>query len=814
VTISIDDATAIEGDVGSRFVDTFVPGASGGLNEVKSLAFHADGDLLVASLSLDSVLRYDGLTGAFVGQFVASNSGGLDGPVGLAFGPDGNGDGVDDLYVSSALTDQVLRYSGVDGVFIDAFVTAGDGGLDGPRHLVFGPDGRLYVGTLTDEVYQYSSEGDFLCVFVSAGSGGLGVPKGLLFGPDGNGDGLEDLYVSSASTDQVLRYSGVDGAFIDAFVTAGSGGLSGPNWMTFGPDGNLYVSSAATFEVLRYDGATGQFLDAFVPALSGGLYHPRGLAFDADGNLYVSNRNDGPDEVVRYAPVSSAVFTVTLSSTSAVPISVDFSTADGTAVEGTDYLPNSGTLTFLPGTTEGWIAVQTLGDAVSEQSESFYVTLSNPSPGASIGDGEGVGTIRDDVVVAAFTSTDVPKKLKDAVQDHGVTTSTLFVPDSGTVVDVDVHFDITHQQDWDLSVFLIAPDGTEVSLFDIWDNVGDITGEDFSGTILDDEASLPLAAGSAPFTGRYRPQTALSGVHSPDLNVENLSGTWTLRVEDCFHLNRGTLNSWSITVSYVPVEMPNSPPVAEAGGPYSGPQGSDITLDASGSTDADGTIVDYQWDLDDDGKFDDATGPTATFSSAVAGQYTAAVRVTDDDGDSSTDTATVTVTDPSAEQTYTSSDMPQDIADPHPRKGPRTTTSEISINSSDVIGSLVLDVDITHGAEAGLTVTLENSGAAVGVQTLLYEAASDGWLLENPAAFDDQPLGGTWTLSVTDTVKDGITGTLNVWSMTVTPQTGGAAPASAPLAADSFFSDLGDGSEEDRDHVLQPEIAELLLYDR
>ena len=47
---------------------------------------------------------------------------------------------------------------------------------------------------------------------------------------------------------------GQPGAFIDAFVSAGSGGLEGPDGLVFGRDGNLYVSSSFSNVVLRYDG--------------------------------------------------------------------------------------------------------------------------------------------------------------------------------------------------------------------------------------------------------------------------------------------------------------------------------------------------------------------------------------------------------------------------------------------------------------------------------------------------------------------------------------------------------------------------------
>ena len=86
-------------------------------------------ELLVGSASTNEVLRYDGTTGAFIDVF--ASGGGLIGPVGLVFGPDGH------LYVSSSNNHQVLRYNGAMGAFIDAFVTAGSGGLNSPLFLIF-----------------------------------------------------------------------------------------------------------------------------------------------------------------------------------------------------------------------------------------------------------------------------------------------------------------------------------------------------------------------------------------------------------------------------------------------------------------------------------------------------------------------------------------------------------------------------------------------------------------------------------------------------------------------------------------------------
>jgi|GEM_PF-6389298 len=87
----------------------------------------------------------------------------------------------------------------------------------------------------------------------------------------------------------------------------------------------------------------------------------------------------------------------------------------------------------------------------------------------------------------------------------------------------------------------------------------------------------------------------------------------------------------------------NVAPTADAGGPYNAAIGESITLDGSTSIDSDGTIVLYQWDLDFDGAYDDATGTTTTHSWSSGGTYSIGLKVTDDDGDTDTDTTTVTV---------------------------------------------------------------------------------------------------------------------------------------------------------------------------
>jgi predicted extracellular nuclease len=98
----------------------------------------------------------------------------------------------------------------------------------------------------------------------------------------------------------------------------------------------------------------------------------------------------------------------------------------------------------------------------------------------------------------------------------------------------------------------------------------------------------------------------------------------------------------------------NAAPTVDAGGPYSVPEGGTVTVAASGS-DPDGGTLDYAWDLDNDGAFDDANGSSATFSAAdIDGpaSRTIRVQVTDRGGLRAVDEATVNVQNIAPEATF------------------------------------------------------------------------------------------------------------------------------------------------------------------
>lgn len=123
---------------------------------------------------------------------------------------------------------------------------------------------------------------------------------------------------------------------------------------------------------------------------------------------YKNNPVDGGDSVV--VPIISIAsmdmlegngtnsefeFEVTLSASTTKEVSVNFTTQEGTAVAGDDYITTSGTLTFEPGDTLERIIVEVIGDTVDEDQEQFIVKLSN-AVNATLSVSQAIGRITND----------------------------------------------------------------------------------------------------------------------------------------------------------------------------------------------------------------------------------------------------------------------------------------------------------------------------------------------------------------------------------------------------------------------------------
>jgi probable HAF family extracellular repeat protein len=132
-------------------------------------------------------------------------------------------------------------------------------------------------------------------------------------------------------------------------------------------------------------------------------------AFDAQGHYHAVLLTPGTDPPPQpgitifdisvtegNSGTQTAFFYVRLSFESTSDVTINFATADGTATAGSDYDAKSGTLTIPAGHLIRTIGVTLRGDRKREPNEVFYMNLTNPSAGAIIADGQGVGTLRND----------------------------------------------------------------------------------------------------------------------------------------------------------------------------------------------------------------------------------------------------------------------------------------------------------------------------------------------------------------------------------------------------------------------------------
>ena len=100
---------------------------------------------------------------------------------------------------------------------------------------------------------------------------------------------------------------------------------------------------------------------------------------------------------------ATVAFAVMLSRAASAPVTVDYATADGTAMAGADYTESSGRLTFTPGETAKTVSVPIIDDTVDDSGETFTLVLSNAS-GAVLADAEATGTILNTESPAALTA--------------------------------------------------------------------------------------------------------------------------------------------------------------------------------------------------------------------------------------------------------------------------------------------------------------------------------------------------------------------------------------------------------------------------
>ncbi len=286
--------------------DISIVGAAASVNAGQDLIVRSDKSVLVTSSTDDRVMLFNP-AGDYVSDFVSPGAGGVDYPTGLIISPSGQ------LLVSSRNTNSVLAYNGTTGASEGVMISAGLGGLLRPFGLTYGPNGNLFVTSDSNEVVEYDgSTGAFVRLFVTASNnGGLSQPRGLAFKPDGN------LLVASFGTDEVLEFVGTSGVPRGKWAHVGTETRitqDSPWGIRIAPNGHVFVSRTGTAfssvpsssqndvaashltdaRMFEYDVCTGDFRKTEIGGNDHGLNFATGFdfvpGFDVDCNV-----NERPD---------------------------------------------------------------------------------------------------------------------------------------------------------------------------------------------------------------------------------------------------------------------------------------------------------------------------------------------------------------------------------------------------------------------------------------------------------------------------------------------------------------------------------------
>lgn len=328
--------------------------------------------------------------------------------------------------------------------------------------------------------------------------------------------------------------------------------------------------------------------------------------------------------------------------------------------------------------------------------------------------------------------------------------------------------------------------GTYVAQLVVYDG---LTGSQPDTVTISTQNSKPVAHAGNGQSAPVGTQIHLDGSRSSDVDGDALTYSWSLTskpekstallqnptsVNPQFTLDvsgiyivqlivdDGSVESDPVTVT---ISTENSKPVANAGTGQSHPIGTTVTLDGTGSSDADGDTLTYEWSLTNKPTESSATlsDPGAlqpTFVIDKAGDYTAQLRV--HDGTVASDPVTVTIT--------TLNSKPVANAGPDQEKLTGQTVQLTGSGSSDVDGNPLTYFWSFTAVPTGSTSTL--SSESIVTPTFISDLPGTyvAQLIVNDNDLDSDPDTVTITVTTPDTTPPA---PANLGTITVSPSTNG-----------------------------------------
>jgi chitinase len=198
------------------------------------------------------------------------------------------------------------------------------------------------------------------------------IPTGVQFEVDNNSafeGSTSNQLVKVTRSGDISGSISVDYATADGTAKAGSDYTAVSGTLNFAPNElSKFVNVPILNDNLFENGNETFTLNLSAPTGGAVLASPSTTLitiFDNDSKPFISTTSTRQFPEGN-AGITNFVFTVSLSNPSVQTLTVDYVTSNGTASSSSDYVPNSGTLTFAPGTTSATITVQVSGDTTVE----------------------------------------------------------------------------------------------------------------------------------------------------------------------------------------------------------------------------------------------------------------------------------------------------------------------------------------------------------------------------------------------------------------------------------------------------------------